>query len=73
VSAEGSDGTRRFVALDCAFGHRFPPQALMLAQKLGAQPRFHPWAACIYIDDQPAVPIDLRAPSNAAAPAGEGP
>jgi hypothetical protein len=65
VRAPGSEGARRFVVLDCAFAHRFPPQAAMLAQRLGAQPRFRQWAGCIYLDAQPGDPVDLDAPGDA--------
>jgi hypothetical protein len=64
VKAPGVQAERRFVVLDCAFAHRFPPQAMMLAQRLGAQPRFRQWAGCIYIDAQPGEPVDVTAPTS---------
>ncbi len=60
VTGSGIEAERRFVVLDCAFGHRFPPQALMLAQTLNRAPRFHPWASCIYLDDHPDQPVDIQ-------------
>ena len=64
VRAPGIAAERRFVVLDCAFAHRFPPQAVMLGQRLSAQPRFRQWAGCIYTDAQPGEAVDVTVPTT---------
>ncbi len=63
LRAEASDAERRFIVLECAFGHRFAPAAQRMAQALVQSGRAERWSACIYRDRQPGLPIALDAAS----------